>query len=187
MHKDTDFAAQTVISLMFRLFFAIWVSVAAFSLPVAAADPPPAAEGRSGSVTGLALPRFVALGSNEVNVRTGPGSQYPIAYVYMRRGLPVEITAEFEFYRKIRDQDGAEGWVHKNLLSGRRTANVIGTVRALYRDPDVGSPSLLLAEPGVQGRLRKCKDNWCEIEIAGRKGFMQQSYLYGVYPGESFE
>lgn len=149
--------------------------------------PARAEDSRRGSATGLPVPRFVALGSSEVNVRTGPGNQYPIAWVYQRRGLPVEIVAEFEYYRKVRDRDGAEGWVHKNLLSGRRTALVVGQVRALNRDPDPGAPPVMFAEPGVQGRLKSCRNDWCEMEISGRSGFIPRQHVYGVYPGESFD
>lgn len=142
---------------------------------------------RSGPETGLPLPRFVAVGSNEVNVRTGPGSQYPIAWVFVRRGLPVEVVAEFEHYRKIRDRDGAEGWVHKNLLTGRRSALVTGAIRSLHRSPDPSAPTVLLAEPGVQGRLLGCRAGWCEMEIAGRRGHLPQAHIWGAYPGENFD
>ena len=80
-------------------------------------------------------PRYVSLGSDRVNVRTGPGVRYPVAWRFVRRGLPVEIIAEYELWRKIRDRDGAEGWVHKSLLSGRRTVVVQGETRTFYKQP----------------------------------------------------
>ncbi|MEH6546060.1 MAG: SH3 domain-containing protein, partial [Sneathiella sp.] len=69
----------------------------------------------------MPLPRFVSLSSNKVNVRTGPGTRYPITWVFVRRGWPVEVIAEYELWRRIRDVDGSTGWVHKGLLSSRRT------------------------------------------------------------------
>ncbi len=144
-------------------------------------------EAQKGSDSGLPVPRFVSLGADKVNARTGPGSRYPIAWQYQRRGLPVEVVAEYEYWRRIRDRDGTETWVHKNLTSGKRYALVDGTVRELHKKPDPNSDVLLSAEPGVQARLKKCDESWCQVEIAGAKGWMPRSHLWGLYPGETFE
>jgi SH3-like domain-containing protein len=152
--------------------------------PAAAVENDESGEGAS---SGLPVPRFVSLGADRVNVRTGPGERYPIAWVYVRRSLPVEVIAEFELYRKIRDNEGTEGWVHKRLLSGRRTVLITGTIQPLYRNPDRNAPIVLQAEPGVQARLLKAKSAWCELEVAGRRGFIERKYLYGVLPNETLE
>ncbi|HEX6958730.1 MAG TPA: SH3 domain-containing protein [Ferrovibrio sp.] len=145
-------------------------------------------EPRLGSDSGLPLPRFVSLAADKVNARTGPGARYPIAWQYQRRWLPVEVVAEYEYWRKIRDHDGTEAWVHKNLTSGKRYALVDGTVRALYGKPDANAEILLTAEPGVEARLRRCPNlAWCEVEIAGTRGWMPRGYLWGVYPNEIFD
>ncbi len=146
--------------------------------------PPPSMASRTGPVTGLPLPRFVSLSSNEVNVRTGPGTRYPIQWVYLRRGWPVEVIEEYELWLQIRDIDGDTGWVHRNLLSGRRTLVITGEVRPVHEDPDETSPVVLLAEPGVLGKLEECNGRWCEIEIAGLKGWLLASHFYGVYENE---
>lgn len=158
--------------------------VAAMAPPASAALP---IEPQKGSDSGLPVPRFVSLGADKVNARTGPGSRYPIAWQYQRRGLPVEVVGEYEYWRRIRDHDGTETWVHKNLTSGKRYALVDGTVRELLKKPDPNSDVLLSAEPGVQARLKKCDETWCQVEIAGSKGWMPRSYLWGLYPGETFE
>lgn len=138
--------------------------------------------------SGLPLPRFVSLSSDKVNARTGPGSRYPIAWQYQRRGLPVEVVAEYEYWRRIRDHDGTETWVHKNLTSGKRFAVVDGTVRALYKKPDMDTEVLLTAEPGVQARIRKCPDlAWCQVEIAGTRGWIPRQHLWGLYANETFD
>lgn len=144
-------------------------------------------EPQKGSDSGLPVPRFVSLGADKVNARTGPGSRYPIAWQYQRRGLPVEVVGEYEYWRRIRDRDGTETWVHKNLTSGKRYALVDGTVRELHKKADPNSDVLLSAEPGVQARLKKCDESWCQVEIAGSKGWMPRSHLWGLYPGETFE
>ena len=136
--------------------------------------------------SGLPLPRFVSLRADEVNVRTGPGVRYPIAWVFVRAGLPVEVVEEFENWRKIRDVDGAEGWVHQSLLSGTRAAVVVGGVRLLTRTPAANGIPVLEAEPGVVGELLECRQDWCRMEIAGRRGWLPQDQIWGAYAGETF-
>ncbi|MBO0332594.1 SH3 domain-containing protein [Sneathiella sp. CAU 1612] len=140
--------------------------------------------GPTGSETGLPLPRFVSLSSDKVNVRAGPGTRYPIKWVFVREGWPVEVVEEYELWRQIRDIDGSIGWVHRNLISSRRTLIITGDVRAVYEDPDESSPVVLLAEPGVVGKLEECDARWCEIEIAGITGWLMASQFYGVYENE---
>ena len=89
----------------------------------------------------LPVPRFVTLKGDEVNVRAGPGRRYPINWVFLRRSMPVEVVAEFDTWRKIRDFEGIEGWVHQSLLSGRRGALILGDgLRDLRRSPDPEAP-----------------------------------------------
>lgn len=139
---------------------------------------------QAGRSTGLPVPRFVSLAADEVNVRFGPGKQYPINWVYTREGLPVTIIAEFDTWRKIRDHEGDEGWVHSSLLSSRRTIMVRGEVRELRRTPDATSRVVLRAEPGVIGQLFDCDDDWCRVEIAGRRGWLPRSDFYGTLDDE---
>lgn len=136
---------------------------------------------------GAPLPRFAALRSSEVNLRAGPGGQYPVEWVFLRRSLPIEITAEYGHWRKVRDADGSEGWVHKSLLTGRRSALVIGAVRSLFSDPDAASATVARAEPGVVAALLACADGWCQIEADGLVGWLPAAHLWGVYDGEIVE
>lgn len=140
-----------------------------------------------GRSTGLPIPRFVSLDPNqsEVNVRFGPGQQYPINWVFARPGIPLEIIAEFDNWRKIKDYDGQEGWISARLLSGRRTIMIQGAVRDLKRRADNQARVLLRAEPGVIGRLLECRDSWCRVEIEGQRGWMQRGEFWGTLPGET--
>ena len=88
-----------------------------------------AASAASGSASGLPVPRFVSLKADRVNVRSGPNKDQEVRWVYTRAGMPVEITAEFENWRRIRDWEGAEGWVYHSLLSGKRTAVVVPKIK----------------------------------------------------------
>ena len=149
-----------------------------------------ASENDSGSAfrsTAYPLPRFVSLASDEIYVRTGPGQRYPIKLVYKKKGLPVEVILEYEAWRKIRDQDGDIGWVHKSLLSGQRT----GLIKAedmvsAYRKPDITARLVAYVEPSSLGNIEQCEAEWCEFESSGYKGWVQRKYIWGVYEGENF-
>lgn len=141
--------------------------------------------GEAGRSTGLPVPRFVSLAADRVNVRFGPGKQYPINWVYARKELPVTIVAEFDTWRKIRDHEGDEGWVHSSLLSSKRTVLVQQEVKDLKRTPDPNSRVVLRAEPGVIGQLFDCEGNWCRVEIEGRRGWLERSDFWGTLPGEA--
>ena len=133
------------------------------------------------------LPRFASLRADEVNLRAGPGKEYPVEWVFQRRWLPVEIIAEYDQWRKIRDIDGTEGWVHRSLLSGTRMVAIIGTVRALRQGPVESEPLVARAEPGVLATLLACDGGWCQVAVEGYTGWLPAAYLWGIYPGERGE
>jgi SH3-like domain-containing protein len=137
--------------------------------------------------SGLKVPRFVSLRSGEVNVRTGPGTRYPVEWMFQRRGLPVEITAEFGTWRRIRDGQGAEGWVHRSMLSGKRTAVIASAVETLHRRASADSPAVAKAQQGVIASVRTCRDSWCEIDTQGFRGWVPETSLWGVYPNETIK
>lgn len=148
-------------------------------LAVTAQDDP-----RSG--TGLPVPRFVSLASDEVNMRAGPGIRYPVEWVYRRKGLPMEVTAEFDQWRRIRDIDGTTGWVHQSMLSSRRSAIVTGRTREVHEDPAADSPLVARVEPGVQGSLLECAAAWCRVRFGDYRGWLPVEAIWGVYSGEQF-
>jgi len=139
--------------------------------------------------SGLPLPRFVSLRAGEVNMRTGPGVQYPVEWVYRRQALPVEVVAEYGTWRKVRDWQGTQGWVHQSMLSGRRAMIVTGKVRTLRSRQSVKSPPVAKLEPGVIGRLVECPEGgaWCRIEISGREGWLRRVEFWGTYRSEALE
>jgi SH3-like domain-containing protein len=139
--------------------------------------------------SGLPLPRFVSLRADEVNMRTGPGVQYPVEWVYMRKELPVEIIAEFETWRKVRDWEGSHGWIHQSMLSIKRTILITGDVRILRATDDAKSVTIARIEPGVVARLVDCPkgNGWCRIEAAGRAGWLRHVDFWGAYKNEVFD
>ena len=142
----------------------------------------------------LPVPRFVTIEADEANLRTGPGTQYPIEWVYVRPGLPVEVIGEYDHWRRVRDHEGVVGWLHRRLLSGRRGVVVLGLDEVAMRQrPDDGSQPVARVEPGAQGRLLRCPEadapagDWCYVEFSDRRGWLRRDQLWGVYPLETFE
>ena len=150
--------------------------------------------------SGLPLPRFATTRSEPINVRVGPGTKYDVTWTYLKSGIPVEIVQEFDTWRKIRDVDGSEGWVHQNLLSG---------VRAGYAEPVVANGEIALRGnrsddgsvrarlgPGFKVVIKECDGAWCEVtathqdenaRASSYSGFLHQEELWGVYPDEVFD
>lgn len=157
--------------------------------PLPAAAPTDVHNGPSG----LPLPRFVSLKSERVNVRAGPAKDHNVSWVYTRAGLPVEITAEYENWRRIRDWEGAEGWVLHSLLSGRRTALVVAKTKAgedyvpLRASADPDSAVVAKLENGVLANVKRCSDHWCRLVGDGFDGWIHQERLWGVYPDETVD
>jgi SH3-like domain-containing protein len=153
-----------------------------------------AAQGPSetvGPASGLPLPRFVSLKADKVNVHVGPAKHHEVKWRYQRAGLPVEITGEYENWRRIRDSDGTEGWVYHSLLSGRRTGVV--TLRAkdellpLYAKPNPESRVVAQLQAGVLGTVKRCSGGWCRLLGEGFDGWLPQEKLWGVYPNEPLD
>ena len=189
------------------------ISLALFSMILAAVADPAAAQGvdpvqtqsiRVGE-SGLPLPRFASLKSSPINMRIGPGTEHAIQWRYLKAGLPMEIVLEYDNWRKVRDADGAEGWVYHSMLSGKRTAIVepwaatkVDDITAMieaksaepvetipvFARPDGESSVVALVEPGVVAELYECDGTWCAAKTGDRKGWIEQKRLWGVYPGE---
>jgi SH3-like domain-containing protein len=144
-----------------------------------------------GSATGMPVPRYVSLKTDRVNLREGPSKDHATTWVFQRAGLPVEITAEFETWRKVRDSEGSEGWVLHSLLSGRRTALVAPWKKKetfkLYAKPSESADLAATLQSGVIGNIRSCDGAWCRIEGEGFDGYIVQNSLWGVYPNEKVE
>ncbi len=156
-----------------------------------AASASQAAKDAATSASGLPIPRYVSLKSDHVNVRAGPTKDNDVAWVYTRSGLPVEITAEFENWRRVRDSEGAEGWVYHSLLSGRRTAVVTmkskDELAPLYDSASASSAVAARLQAGVVTQVKRCAQGWCRVIGTGFDGWIQQERLWGVYADEKVD
>ena len=145
----------------------------------------------SGNQSGLPVPRFVSLKSDRVNVRGGPAKDHEVTWVYTRSGLPVEITAEYENWRRIRDWEGAEGWVYHSLLSVKRTSVITAKSKddlvPLYANADAEAAVSARLQSGVLATLKSCTGAWCRVTGSGFDGWIRQERLWGAYPNEKVE
>ena len=121
------------------------------------------------------LPRFVSLRVSSANLRTGPGERFPIEWVYQKKGLPVELLKKYDIWRKIRDYEGTEGWVHRRMLTDD--------------EEDPSSAIIAFIDPMVIGRLQECpnKSLFCKVAFPGATGWILRENLYGLYPAETIE
>jgi len=157
---------------------------------VALAFPPVAATAQTRGPSGLELPRFVSTKSAPVNIRQGPSKDHDIAWTFVKAGVPVEVTQEFDVWFHIRDSEGAEGWVQKTLLSGKRTALVAPWEKQgltpLRDKAEAGARIVANVEPGVLVEVSECTGRWCRVAAEGVKGWIDQTRIWGVYSVEIF-
>lgn len=176
-------------SRLFRpIMTAFCVATLVIAVPVLPVAPHVAAQETREGPSGLPVPRFVSLKSGEVNLREGPSDSHRILWTYKRRNLPVEVTAEFDVWRRVRDRDGVVGWINKALLDGERYVIIAASTNvALLERADAGAAVEAWLEPGVLARLESCHGIWCELEIQGITGFVPRAELWGVYPAEEID
>lgn len=172
-----------------RLFAA--GALAALVLPALAdqVTAPVTAQPSIGRVSSLPIPRYVSLRTSPVNLRSGPGVRYPVAWVYQRRHLPVEVTDEFDTWRRVRDIDGAEGWVHQSMLSGQRTGIVSAQTTPLYKGSTPSSAVVANVSAGVVITVDRCPENidFCLVEAGDFKGWIRRGLFWGLYDDETID
>ncbi len=174
-----------------------WIATLLLAVLVGAGSPAAAIAQQANNPSGLQLPRFVTTRSTPINVRVGPGTKYGVAWVYVKAGVPVEVIQEFDTWRKIRDRDGSEGWVHQNLLSGNRAGYVsAGEQLALLARGANDSGVRAWLPPGYRIDISRCDGLWCEVsavdhppggKTATYSGYLPQSAIWGVYSDEKFD
>lgn len=131
------------------------------------------------------VPRFATLRADKVNLRAGPGDRYPIEWIYVRKDWPVEVVAQFDHWRRVRDWEGTEGWVHEKMITAHREVVVTGGVRGLRQSPEANGALVARAEPGVVARLEECRGDWCRIAAGDIAGWIQRADIWGVFPNET--
>ena len=157
--------------ILVRIFY-VFCLVSSFS-PLAAAADEVGADSHK-------VPRFVSIRAKEINLRTGPGERYPIDWVLKdAKGWPLEVTEEFDHWRKVKDWEGTTGWVHEAMLS-KKQAVVVEKDDVLHRSPDAGSSAQARVAQGTHGAVKKCEKSWCEVEFENNKGWLPATAVWGV-------
>ncbi len=131
--------------------------------------------------------KYYSIGSSKVNLRTGPGLQYPIDWVYRKVNYPVEVIDTFDVWRKVRDISGTMGWIHQAMLSSRRYGIVREKVY-VKTDNEFNSKTVAILHPEVIVKVIECpkKSLLCEVEIDNIFGYIPKKSLWGVYFHENF-
>jgi SH3-like domain-containing protein len=132
-------------------------------------------------------PYWASLSAGQARMRTGPGRNYPANWLYQRQGLPVQVIEVYPGWRKVRDPDGATGWMIGNLVTDQRTGMIKDGITDLLDQPSAGAKVVWRAEPGVIGTVSHCADGWCRLNVKGRAGFVEATKLWGVDPDEKLD
>lgn len=164
---------------MFRAVISAILVFATLGSPLAAKE-----EVELGSVTNFPIPRFVSMKASEANIRRGPSLSHRIDWVFLRRNMPLMVTAEHGHWRRVQDRDGVGGWIHYSLLSGSRTVMIEEDMMALFRRPDPATPIVARLELGVIASLGECDGQWCKVTAGGYKGWAPKTSLWGIQPTE---
>ena len=158
----------------------------AASVPAAASD----SAGDNGEVkvtvrgSGYQVPRFVALKSDEVNMRAGPGTEYPVLWQYRKEGLPLRVAREFGIWRKVVDHENTTGWMHQSVVSLKRNALVTASSAKIHAAPDDGSPLVAVAERNALLELQSCPTQWCKVASGDIRGWVARTAIWGLLDGE---
>ena len=173
--RHADRARRAVFAAVVGLAAALGMGPGAAQAPAAAA-----VEAGRGPVTGAPLPRFVSLKTSEGRARRGPARSHRVDWIFLRRDMPLRVTAEFEQWRRVEDAEGVGGWMHVMALSGVRTAQVTRDLTPLRAQPRPNAAEVALLERGVVWRLLGCQAEWCRLSVDGRRGWADRRAIWGV-------
>ncbi|TPG17664.1 hypothetical protein EAH79_00690 [Sphingomonas koreensis] len=140
-----------------------------------------------GTAQSRETPYYASISSTRAMMRTGPGRNYPATWLYRRADLPIKVVELYQDWRKIEDPDGTQGWMLSTLLSARRTAIVTGDITELRETAAFDGAVLWRAAPGVVGRISNCSGGWCWFDVGGKAGYVEETHLWGVDPGEQLD
>ena len=129
----------------------------------------------------------MSLVDDKTNMRTGPGLEYPIDWIYLKEDYPLKVIAEYGSWRKIVDVDGSTGWIARHLLSLNRTGLIINGSQNLVKSPEERNIIMVTAEQDVLGSIKKCQNNWCEMEVGGFNGWIRNENIWGALDLEAFD
>ena len=123
---------------------------------------------------------FLTLRNEKVNLRQGPSFEYPVKLFYKKKFLPVLVQDKYENFRKIRDHENNTGWIHVSQLSKKKAAITIDDDQLIFSKPSIYSKPSAIIKKGRLCIIKKCKSNWCKVEVGGFKGWVKKEALWGL-------
>ena len=134
--------------------------------------------------SGRPLPRFVSIAADKIYMRTGPGRNYPIQWTYTSKKLPLKVIEEYGPWRRVVDFQGVTGWMHRSLLSPRRTAMIVGGPQSLRVKPSITANISAHLQEGVIATIEECNPNWCKLQHPQVTGWLPRASIYGILDDE---
>lgn len=172
--------------MMYKTFKKHIASLTLMSLLIPSAIQAQTTESTMGA-SGYPLPRFMTLVNDKTNMRTGPGLEYPIDWIYLKEDYPLKVVAEYGNWRKVEDADGSSGWILRSLLSLKRYGVIQNGTQNLFKSPENRRQIVAAAEQDVMGTINQCSDNWCEMQVGGFTGWINSENIWGALSGEVFD
>ncbi len=158
----------------------IWIAAVAIVTSIIVSAGAVALAQQANTPSGLDVPRFVSLKFDHINVRRGPGMDHEIDWVFRRKGMPVQVIAESDHWRRIRDVEGSTGWIHRTMLDSQRTILILEEMRPLREEPSRESDPVAFAEPGVVAELLRCQPDWCQVRSDKIQGWIRTEFVFGL-------
>ena len=124
---------------------------------------------------------FLTLKYNEVKVRQGPSSEYPVKFIYNKKYLPVKVIDSKDNFRKIIDLKNNSGWIHISQLTKKKSAINIFNLALIFKKPNIYSKPIAKLESGKMVTIKRCKDKWCKISTQNISGWVKKKFLWGKF------
>ena len=167
-----------LLKMIFKSFFYIFlVSSIVISSPIEVS----AQKAKKGKL----VQRFASIRANDVNVRAGQGVRYPVKWKFVQRHAPVEVIAQYDTWRKIRDWEGGEGWVHRAMLEYKRSLILTGVQKTMRRRPSDSAPAIARLSTKMIVLVKRCDLDWCYVSAHDHEGWISRKGLWGLYPKET--
>ena len=123
---------------------------------------------------------FLMLKNNKVNVRYGPGFDYPIKYVYKKKNLPIKVIDKKENFRRIIDFKKNSGWIHVSQLKKGKSLILLKD-QILFSKPTRYSKPIIKIAKGRLLLVKKCKKKWCKVKTEDYLGWIITNNIWGTY------
>ncbi len=142
----------------------------------------------SGQSTEKFIPYYASLRYHKTFVRSGPGRNYPVLWVFNQQNLPLEVINKLDDWLQIRDWSGDQGWILRTQSRTRQRYGIVVLEEiSMYQNPDKSSRKIARLAYEIVGKIKQCDLQWCKIDVEDKKGWARRAGLWGLYPNEIIE